>query len=946
MFLGLLTVLLLAFVIYLDRRVRKLELLVAGDAQSFETEYDDLEPAPASTSERSFTADEEPEVSQHSAPVEYEGILEAAEDPREWRLPKLRLAISVEDLFGRRLPIWAGGITLAVAGFFIVKLSIEAGLLSPSVRVVGGMIFGGALISGAELALRFHDRVRDPRVRQALSGAGLASLYASILVATNLYHLIHPAIAMVGLAAVTGAAILLSIRFGAPSALLGLAGGLAAPALIGSANPNIPLLTLYLAAAVTGLSVLSRGQRWAWLAISALTGGFIWGAVLLASGTLDMAGSGSVGMYLLLISVGLPLLSMGSEHGSRLQLVAAIAGAAEIAALVASGGYSMLDWGLFGTIATAIAWLGTRERILERLPLVSLAVALLLAGWWPAPGWQELTLVLAGVAAIHAPIAARRVWSDRGHVLDAAQVALLGLGVWVVAMIHFNQGHANDVPLGLLALSLALSVGGLAALGWHVPERQMDSRFVIVTSATGVLLASASKLLLPDWCTAAAIGAVGFALVEVGIRAGDRRLEPTAWIFAAVAFAVLLGELAFSSSWRIDSLRLALNAIVAASFAWRGRQAQARALAQFVAAMLVYFALAPWFDLRVRPAVGGMILFAAAYAGRYLRSERLLPAIAAALVIVVGWAIPALAQWVSGATVSLIGEPLLVGSVPSVESGIGRLLVPGGLLAAGLYISAGRLRSLERVAGAGVAILLIGVGVHALYKHAFAISGGEAFVRLGLMERTVWETALFAGAIVAARFGRKETALAFSGVALFHFAAYSLLLHNALWAAQAVGPLPILNLLLVSYGMANTALVMLARTDGLADHWLRPIAVAEMVLVSLLAFSELRQLFHGSLLVVPGLGEGEDIARSILAIAVAVGFLLWGISRQNRDWRIGSLILMVAAVAKVFLFDASGLEGVIRIASFVALGFSLIGIGWLYSRFLPLGDPEGAEVRV
>jgi uncharacterized membrane protein len=228
----------------------------------------------------------------------------------------------------------------------------------------------------------------------------------------------------------------------------------------------------------------------------------------------------------------------------------------------------------------------------------------------------------------------------------------------------------------------------------------------------------------------------------------------------------------------------------------------------------------------------------------------------------------------------------------------------------------------------------------------FAIGGSAAFVQLGFFERTVWEAALFAGAIAAFSFGKKGIALALGGVGLFHFAAYSLLLHNALWSAQSVGPLPILNLLPVSYFMAIAALVLLARTDRLADHWLRPIAVAEMALVSLLAFSELRQLFHGSLLVVPGLGEGEDIARSILAIALAIGFLLWGISRQNRDWRIGSLILMVAAVAKVFLFDASGLEGVIRIASFVALGLSLIGIGWLYSRFLPSGDPESAGVMV
>jgi uncharacterized membrane protein len=48
---------------------------------------------------------------------------------------------------------------------------------------------------------------------------------------------------------------------------------------------------------------------------------------------------------------------------------------------------------------------------------------------------------------------------------------------------------------------------------------------------------------------------------------------------------------------------------------------------------------------------------------------------------------------------------------------------------------------------------------------------------------------------------------------------------------------------------------------------------------------------------------------------------------------------MIAAVAKVFLFDASGLDGLLRIGSFIALGLSLIGIGWLYSRYLGESRP-------
>ncbi len=90
------------------------------------------------------------------------------------------------------------------------------------------------------------------------------------------------------------------------------------------------------------------------------------------------------------------------------------------------------------------------------------------------------------------------------------------------------------------------------------------------------------------------------------------------------------------------------------------------------------------------------------------------------------------------------------------------------------------------------------------------------------------------------------------------------------------------------------------------------------------------------------IGEVESIFWSVLAISLAIGWLLWGIRSAARSWRIGSLALMLAAVAKVFLIDASGLEGLLRIASFLALGFSLIGIGWLYSRFLRVDSTDEA----
>ena len=59
------------------------------------------------------------------------------------------------------------------------------------------------------------------------------------------------------------------------------------------------------------------------------------------------------------------------------------------------------------------------------------------------------------------------------------------------------------------------------------------------------------------------------------------------------------------------------------------------------------------------------------------------------------------------------------------------------------------------------------------------------------------------------------------------------------------------------------------------------------------------------------------------------------------------MALLVLAVAKVFLVDLAGLTGLFRVASFLGLGLCLVGIGFLYQRFVfpprpPRSEPETA----
>ena len=903
-------------------------------------------PAPALAPE----PEPEPEpVSEAAQEAEPDAPSIAEPEPAEDD-PEPARGFGFEELFGRRLPIWAGGVTLAVAGVLIVRYSIEAGLLSPLVRFVAGLIFGGALIAAAELALRFEHRVRDPRVRQALAGAGIASLYASILVGVNLYALIGPMTAFAAMAAVTVLAMALSLRFGAPSALLGLVGGLAAPALVGAGEPNVPLLTLYLASAVAGLSVLARVKRWTWLGAGALTGGLGWGLALVVGGVPDSIESLSIGFYLLVVGIVLPRLALPQRAGKLWKIGESLVAASEMAALVATGGFTLLHWGLFGLISIAIVWLARREEAFERLPIAGLALTLFLIGAWQNPGPVQFAIVLIAAALIYGGPALYDLWRSKDGLVEVGRIAALSLGGTFLAAFHFHRGDGStDLALAGAALAAAAFLAAAAALGWRKAERKEDPRFALLVCAAALLAGVAACFAIPIEILPLAIAAIAGGLLLLSLAAEDARIEPAAWTGAVGAVALFAGAAGFDSEAQrlagfarpvevaMALLRWGGIVLAALVFACRGRQPAARGIAQAVAALFAYGAAAQVVPADYLSLVAPAALLGLALASRRFATKSLLPALAVMLAVTLCWAVVPLLLWIQAALASLAGHPLVVGELPLLRDTVQRLLVPALLIAGSARAAAGQLAAEVRRAVFAAALALGIVAAHILFKQILGLEAAD-FAGHGLAERSIWEVLLLGAAAAAWRLGSRPAAYCLGGAAIAHLCWYGLVLHNPLWAEQAVGPLPVLNLLLVLYGLPLALLALVRRIEpGLFPRFERVRAVLQMLLLALLAFSALRQLVHGSILVVPGLSQGEDIARSILAVALAIGFLLWGMRAGLRDWRIGSLVLMLAAVAKVFLLDASGLEGLMRIASFVALGFSLIGIGWLYSRSLGSG---------
>jgi uncharacterized membrane protein len=879
-----------------------------------------------------------------------------SEDPFEAPEPELEpetgSKFGFEEMFGQKLPIWAGGVTLAIAGMLIVKYSIDAGLVSPLVRVIAGLIFGAVLIGAAELALRAEERVRDPRVRQALAGAGVASLYGAILIAANLYALIGPVTAFAGMAVVTALAMGLSLRFGAPSALLGLAGGLAAPALVGSVEPNVPLLSAYLALAVGGLSVLSRNQRWMWLGLGALTGGFGWAGLLLLGGTLDTAASISLGLYILLLGIVLPMVAFSGRLGNAVRVAGSIAAAAQMAGLVATGGFTLLHWGLFGLISAAIIWLASRDERLVRLPAVGLAIMLLLLAVWPDPSPANLAIVMGVGTLLYGLPALRALWRSSASMVEAAELAVLGLAGLVIPMFHFFYGDgSNDKALAMVGLIAALIPASAAVLGWSSDARRDDARFALLATTAAFLIASSAALALPAWTLAPLIGLVGLVLLGLGLRADDHRVEASGWAFAVASVVMLAAgfqaEAEFSRlaglQEKLDLLfaliRWAGLAAIFALFAWKATSTTGKVVAQVVAALLAYGAISQFLTSDTLPTAVALGVGALALWNRKLAQQELLPAMAALLGVTFLWAAPPLLHWAVAGLESLMGQPLLVSSLPGVRAVVLHLLGPALLVAFAAWAARAQLHRRVRIVAFGLTGVMAAIALHVLFKQLWSIDTASEFVSLGLAERICWEVLLLGAALLSWRLDHPRVALGFTAAGLAHFAWFTVLIHNPLWSQQAVGSLPIINLLIPAYGIPLIWLWLIGRHPPALPATLERLRSAlPMLLVAVFAFSSLRQLFHGSILSDPGVTAGEDISRSIIAIALAIGFLLWGIRRGLRDWRIASLVVMIAAVAKVFLLDASGLDGLLRIGSFVALGVSLIGIGWLYSR--QLGDDQ------
>lgn len=783
-----------------------------------------------------------PLAAESSAPSEFVQA-EITEEPADTNLATL-----FERLVGGRLLIWIGGIALAVAGVFLVRYSIETGLVGPRVRMIMAALFGLALVGAGEAARRRSDLADDPRIAQALVGAGIFVLYATTYGSLYLHQLISLGAASALMALITAAALGLALRHGAPTAVMGLAGGFVTPLLVGDPNSSAVPLLAYLALLNGALFALAYRRGWTWLAASAVLLSFLWTGYLLFAERTDALAAGA---FIVLMSIAGTLANPGPGRQLKLIFPAAI-GLVQLAALVARLDLGLPAWALFGTLALGTLVLAAFRPENRPLPALALPLALiLLAGKAFGPDEPFMPTVAAAITLLFGGFGYALAARGRDRLLWTAIACAATAGP--VLIMRLSQPEIMPVAVwgGLTALLVLCPI----ALVWiQRAHTRADER--------------------PDWPILAAGATVALLLIVAISDLVPDALEPAGWTLVAIGAAL--------SARRLGDRGLALLGVAIA----------------VIAALAAYIRTADlWAHLQV----------------------------------------------------SLVGFPPLASELPGPLDALQLLLLPAALmLVARHFLQDTKLRTVMLVS----ALLLATAGLYLLYKQLFALGSHADFVARGFAERMVLTQALFALGWIAAtgrwlgnRFDAKLLSIlgiGLTALAAARFAWFDLLIHNPAWSEQSIGRLPVLNLLLPAYGGAATWLYLArrrARTVKEEGAWLA------LFLAALIAGAALmvRQAFQGSILTGPAMSIGESYGYSLAGLLLSIALLAAGVKLPDRALRVAGLALLTATILKVFLVDASELEGVLRILSFLGLGIALIGIGKLYGKVLaPKGKTASA----
>src|SRR5262245_62273404 len=551
------------------KRLRRLEDRVAGLATGGQAAQPITPTIVAPSAEAPLAAVDQP-VQQHAAaepaptPEQPAPVAQGAEESA---------STTLEKKFGTQWVVWIGGLALALGGIFLVRYTIEQGLLGPGVRIFLGAIFSALLIAVGEWARRNEIAagivaISTRHIPSILTAAGTVSAYATVYAAFALYNFLSPAIAFVLLGLVALATLAAALLHGPALAGLGVVGAFVTPVLVSSGSANYWALYFYLAVVMAAAFALARMRLWRWLAVTAIAMGVLWtmagvepdhieslsahlfhvvagfalAAALIVSGLkygppaepgkIDGVSSGSIGAFLFAAA----FLVINSDHDSTALAIFVLLSAATVAIVWRTDAalWALPAAGVF-TAAVMIQWAAP-----EFVETLVLSPGVTRGAVPEPPAGTTLHLVFGAALAAIFGLPAFLTQGRAATALSAQLWSLTGVAAPIVILIALYLRISNldrSIPFAALALALAALYGyATELLGKRQPQPGMASAAAIYAAGAVASLALALTFALDKgWLT------VGLALMVPGIAwISERRPLPALRYLAAAVIVIVL----------------------------------------------------------------------------------------------------------------------------------------------------------------------------------------------------------------------------------------------------------------------------------------------------------------------------------------------------------------------------------------------------------------------
>ncbi|MBR9766511.1 MAG: DUF2339 domain-containing protein, partial [Rhodobacteraceae bacterium] len=159
--------------------------------------------------------------------------------------------------------------------------------------------------------------------------------------------------------------------------------------------------------------------------------------------------------------------------------------------------------------------------------------------------------------------------------------------------------------------------------------------------------------------------------------------------------------------------------------------------------------------------------------------------------------------------------------------------------------------------------------------------------------------------------------------------ALTLLNPLARFGNEVLGPV-LFNTLFVAYALPALFFAFMARRfTRIAGAWRLALTILAAALSVLWLGLSIRHFWRGPDLAVADVTPPELYSYTVALLLIGAGLLYRALATRSAPLRRVAMSVIALTVAKVFLIDASGLAGLIRVFSFLALGLSLAGLAFL-----------------